>query len=122
MAEVVSDLRFEYAAQTMTLYRTDENGESIQFGPGTTLHIERIDNSSRTVPFIGGSSGAGTDEDPYYTTFGIDLTGSNRTTLVEASDELYDFKANGGHHIYSVKDLSNVYMAGKAQIYEVAGP
>jgi len=125
MAETVSNIRLEYGPNTIELWRIDDAGSPIGFASDTQFYIERVDNQSAYIS--GNITFSNVTED------GITTVRAKATIIVEplksgvlyvTGDELYDHETDTFIHIYSLKSSieNTTYMAGRVNIYEVAGP
>lgn len=122
MAEVVANIRLEYGPNEIKLYRTDTLGDPTPFTTGTvdnlSFNIERIDDPAQNVSI------EPTDLSGDLTAIkvSLDLSGTNKTTLLKPTDNAYNPKGDEFYHIYSlVDDNVKTLMAGKVHIYELAG-
>ena len=125
MAETISNMRLEYAPNTLIFFKTDDAGTPLPFDADTTFDIERIDDPTA---YIGGtvSFGSVTDSDGQVidnAVVSIVISPSNPGKLYVDGDELHNHGVDTFIHIYALRSLASntVYLAGKVQLYAVAG-
>lgn len=112
MALVNYNTTLEYATNTVTLSLVDDLGLAEDFtGNNFTFNIERIDDSS--VKYTQGCTVVGSQLTVVVT--------PPKGTLYAVGDDLYSFVNPKYEHIYSIKSDTQVYMAGKVNMVEVAG-
>jgi len=112
MALVNYNTTLEYATNTVTLSLVDDLGLAQDFvGSNFTFNIERIDNPE--VKYIEVCTAVGNQ-------LTVEVT-PPKDTLYVFGDDLYSFVNPVYEHIYSIKSDTQVYMAGKVNLVEVAG-
>ena len=126
MAEAVSNIRLEYAPNLLEFIRTDDAGVPQSFDVNsTTFNVERVDNkayhSVTTVIDATGSIITFADVDGVTSAKCIVQYTPDPLVLYVAGDEMYTHASDVFIHIFSLRNSSQVYLAGGVHLYEVAG-